>query len=77
MTDTYENHESTRRVSPSSPESFEAELAWNAAVRRMQVLLYAAYSSGIEDWFLTLNEELNQMDTGLTHDHETPTRKAD
>lgn len=67
MVDRYSDHEANRPMScRSSAEVFEAELAWNAAVQRMRAMLYAAHSSGITDWFLTLDEELSNMDTGLT-----------
>ena len=61
----YYEYEDTRQMSPSSRESYEAELAWNAAIVRMRALVEAAHSSQIDDWFVTLCEELSLMDTGF------------
>lgn len=68
MAETYDAFEQSVNISPSSPEAYYAELAWNSAVARMVQLVDAARDSGIPDWHLTLREELTNLDTGLRHD---------
>jgi hypothetical protein len=46
-------------------EHHYAELAWNSAICRMRHLLNSAHNSGIDDWYITLDEELTQLDTGF------------
>ena len=49
------------------------EDAWKRALSEIQMRLRAAHQSGIDDWYLTLEEEI----TILEDRYEAPTRKAD
>lgn len=61
----YDEYRQSKELLMLSRADVASELAWNAAVCRMKDLLKAAHESGIDDWFITLEEELNRLDTGF------------
>jgi hypothetical protein len=64
-----------RQLIASAPETEPEcpEAAWKRAVSEMRGYLNSAHTSGIDDWYLTLDEELTQMEDR----YEAPTRKTD
>ena len=61
----YDEYRQSREIFMLTRADIASELAWNAAVCRMKELVKAAHESGIDDWFVTLEEELDQLDTGF------------
>ena len=61
----YDEYRQSKEFFMLTRADIASELAWNAAVYRMKDLLKAAHESGIDDWFVTLEEELDQLDTGF------------
>lgn len=63
----YETWEIENKISPSSPESYHAERAWNAAIREAIRIVKAA--AGAEDTpqrlAVLLEEEFVSLDSGL------------
>jgi hypothetical protein len=74
--ETYNEFAEHHEISGWSPESYYAELAWNAAVARITHLLEGAKFSGIKDWYETLHMELDEMNTGFKGDEDADTKKT-
>lgn len=64
---TYEEFETDAGISPSSPEGYYAELAWNAAILTAMGVARSAKSAETEakNVPVLILDELSQLDTGF------------
>ena len=64
---TYDEWEESQRISPSSPEAYYAELAWNVAIQEVLKIVNATANAEttIKNLIILQNEEINHLDTGF------------